>query len=109
VLVPRMLVTRPLVWLGTRSYSIYMVHALVVLFAEYFVRAVGPLRIAALDRLCAGLPATLNLVLALAAVLVVSHFTYLYVEVPGGKLFRNMLRSRPELVASPAPSARPLN
>src|SRR4051794_5704247 len=41
LLVPRMLVVKPLVWLGKRSYSIYMVHALVVLLAEYFVRAVG--------------------------------------------------------------------
>ncbi|MDE5446969.1 acyltransferase family protein [Bradyrhizobium sp. CSA207] len=109
VLVPRMLVARPLVWLGRRSYSVYMVHALVVLFAEYFVRALGHRPIAALDAICVGLPATLNLLLSLAAVLAVSHFTYLYVEIPGGKLFRNVLRSRPRFSASPAPSARPTN
>jgi len=109
VLVPRMLVARPLVWLGRRSYSVYMVHALVVLFAEYFVRAVGQRPIAALDSIWAGLPATLNLVVSLAAVFAVSHFTYRYVETPGGKLFRNMLRSRPEFSRSPAPSARPSN
>lgn len=109
VLVPRMLVARPLVWLGRRSYSIYMVHAIVVLLAEYFVRAIGPVRIAALDAICAGLPATLNLCLSLAAVLVVSHVTYLHVEIPGGKLFRTMLSGRPGLVGSAAPSARPLN
>ena len=109
VLVPRMLVVQPLVWLGRRSYSIYMVHALVVLFAEYFVRALGPRPIAALDSICPGLPASLNLVASLAAVLVVSHFTYLYVELPGSKLFRNVLRSRPGFSASPAPSARPSN
>ncbi|MFB9268770.1 acyltransferase family protein [Bradyrhizobium erythrophlei] len=102
VLVPRMLVARPLVWLGKRSYSVYMVHALVVLFAEYFVRAVGHRSIAALDSICAGLPATLNCAISLAAVLVVSHFTYLYVEIPGGKFVRQLLRSRPEFSRSRA-------
>ncbi|MGY3079923.1 peptidoglycan/LPS O-acetylase OafA/YrhL [Bradyrhizobium sp. LM6.10] len=109
LLVPRILVARPLVWLGRRSYSIYMVHALVVLFAEYFVRALGPRPIAALDSIWAGLPATLNLVVSLAAVLVVSHFSYLYIEVLGGKLLRNALGSRPDFSASPAPSARLTN
>lgn len=109
MLVPRMLVARPLVWVGRRSYSIYMVHALVVLFAEYFVRALGPRPIGALDSICAGLPATINLVVSLAAVFAVSHFTYLYVEIPGGKLFRNLLRTRPEFSTAPAPSARPSN
>jgi peptidoglycan/LPS O-acetylase OafA/YrhL len=109
-LVPRMLVAKPLVWLGRRSYSVYMVHALVVLFAEYFVRAVGARSINALDSACAGLPATLNLVVSLAAVLVVSNFTYLYVEIPGGKFVRQLFRSRrPEFSASPAASARPSN
>ena len=51
---------------------------------------VGPRSIAALDSISAGLPATLNLVVSLAAVLAVSHFTYLYVEIPGGKLLRNV-------------------
>ncbi|WP_245318360.1 acyltransferase [Bradyrhizobium sp. DOA1] len=106
LLVPRMLVTQPLVWLGRRSYSIYMVHALVVLMAEYFVRAVGAGRIAALDSSWAGLPATLNLVVSLAAVLAVSHFTYLYVEIPGGKLLRNVLGSSPDFAPSTARSAR---
>ena len=108
-LVPRMLVARPLVWLGQRSYSIYMVHALVVLFAEYFVRALGARRILALDSIQSGLPATLNLVVALAAVFVVSHYTYRYVEIPGGKFLRNLLGRRPGLSVSPAPSARLTN
>ena len=108
-LVPRMLVARPLVWLGQRSYSIYMVHALVVLFAEYFVRALGARRILALDSIQSGLPATLNLVVALAAVFVVSHYTYRYVEIPGGKFLRNLLGRRPGLSVAPAPSARLTN
>ncbi|WLB47967.1 acyltransferase [Bradyrhizobium ottawaense] len=106
LLVPRILVAKPLVWLGRRSYSIYMVHALVVLLAEYCVRAVGAGRIAALDSSWAGLPATLNLVVSLAAVLVVSHFTYLYVEIPGGKLLRNVFGSSPVFASSTARSAR---
>ncbi|WP_244430089.1 acyltransferase family protein [Bradyrhizobium liaoningense] len=106
LLVPRILVAKPLVWLGRRSYSIYMVHALVVLLAEYFVRAVGAGRIAALDSSWAGLPATLNLVVSLAAVLAVSHFTYLYVEIPGGKLLRNVFGSSPDFAPSTARSAR---
>ncbi|SPP97582.1 protein of unknown function [Bradyrhizobium vignae] len=41
--------------------------------------------------------------------LAVSHFTYLYVEIPGGRLMRNALGSRSDFSASPAPSARPTN
>ncbi|MFT4115735.1 acyltransferase family protein [Bradyrhizobium sp.] len=109
MLVPRMLVVKPLVWLGKRSYSIYMVHALVVLFAEYFVRAVGARRIAELDSVVPGLPATLNLVVALAAVFVVSHYTYRYIEIPGGKFLRNLFGSRSDFPAASAPSARLTN
>jgi peptidoglycan/LPS O-acetylase OafA/YrhL len=107
--VPQVLVARPLVWLGRRSYSIYMVHALVVLFAEYAVRALGPKTIPTLDSICPGLPASLNLVVSLAAVLAVSHFTYIYVEIPGGKLLRNVLRSRPDFAPSSARAARLTN
>ncbi len=109
LLVPRVLTTRPLVWLGQRSYSIYMVHALVVLFAEYFVRALGARRIVALDTIEPGLPATLNLVVALAAVFLVSNYTYRYVEIPGGKFLRNLLGGRSGLSVTPAPSARLTN
>ncbi len=108
-LVPRMLVAGPLVWMGRRSYSIYMVHALIVLLAEYFVRALGHRNIVALDSIFPGLPATVNLVVSLGAVLVVSHFTYLYVEIPGGKLLRNVFRGQPRFTTSPEPSARPSN
>lgn len=109
-LVPGILVARPLVWLGRRSYSVYMVHALVVLLAEYFVRAAGPRPVAALDSICGGLAATLNLVVVLVGVLVLSNFTYRYVEIPGGKLIRNLFRTAPEFSASSAtPSARPSN
>ena len=108
-LIPRMLVAGPLVWMGRRSYSIYMVHALIVLLAEYFVRALGHRNIAALDSILPGLPATANLVVSLAAVLVVSHFTYLYVEIGGGKLLRSVFGGQGRLTTSPEPSARPSN
>lgn len=108
-LVPRMLVAGPLVWMGRRSYSIYMVHALIVLLAEYFVRAVGHRNIVALDSIFPGLPATANLVVSLGVVLVVSHFTYFYIEIPGGKLLRNVFRSQARFTTSPEPSARPSN
>ena len=108
-LVPRMLVAGPLVWMGRRSYSIYMVHALIVLLAEYFVRAVGHRNIVSLDSIFPGLPASVNLVVSLGAVLAVSHFTYLYVEIPGGKLLRNVFKSQARFTTSPAPSARPSN
>lgn len=108
--VPRILVAKPLVWLGRRSYSVYMVHALVVLIAEYFVRAIGPRPVAALDSISGGLAATLNLAVVLAAVLILSHFTYLYIELPGSRLLRQIFRTTPDFSASPAaPSARPSN
>jgi peptidoglycan/LPS O-acetylase OafA/YrhL len=110
-LLRRVLVTAPLVWLGRRSYSVYMVHAFVVLLAEYFVRAVGSRPVAALDSICGGLAATLNLVVVLTAVLLLSDFTYRYVELPGGKLIRQLFRTSSDFSASSAaaPSARPSN
>lgn len=108
--VPRLLVAKPLVWLGARSYSIYMVHAFVVLLAEYFVRALGARPIAALDAVYPGLSTTLNLVVVLAAVLVLSNLTYRHVELPGGRLARNILGRIPSLSSPGAvPSARPSN
>lgn len=108
--VPKMLAVKPLVWLGKRSYSVYMVHALVVLFAEYFVRALGPRPIAAIDSLCGGLAATLNLVGVLAAVLIIADFTYRYVEIPGGKFLKQVFQKAPNRSPTPAtPSVRPSN
>ncbi|WP_246207807.1 acyltransferase family protein [Bradyrhizobium rifense] len=108
--VPPMLVARPLVWLGARSYSIYMVHAFVVLLAEYFVRALGARPVAALDAVYPGLSTTLNLVVVLAAVLVLSNLTFRYIELPGGRWTKNILGRIPNVSSSSAvPSARPSN
>jgi peptidoglycan/LPS O-acetylase OafA/YrhL len=106
--VPNLLVAKPLVWLGKRSYSIYMVHAFVILLAEYFVRAIGHRPIAALEAIYPGLAPTLNLVCLLVAVLVLSQFTYRYIELPGGRLIRNFFRRVPDFsTASTEPSTRP--
>ncbi|WP_375310683.1 acyltransferase [Bradyrhizobium sp. A5] len=88
---PRLLEWAPLVWLGRRSYSVYMVHAFVILLAEYFVRAMGPRPIAALDTICNGLAASLMLAIIVLAVLILSHLTYTLVEIPGGKLMNRWL------------------
>lgn len=89
---PQVLGWSPLVWLGRRSYSVYMVHAFVILLAEYFVRAVGPRPIAALDAICNGLAASLMLAIDVLAVLILSHLTYTFVELPGGRLMNRWLQ-----------------
>lgn len=89
---PRLLESAPLVWLGRRSYSVYMVHAFVILLAEYFVRAMGQRPIAALDGICSGLAATLMLALVLIAVLILSNLTYTLVELPGARLMKRWLQ-----------------
>ncbi|MFH1345056.1 MAG: acyltransferase [Pseudomonadota bacterium] len=83
---PTLLAVRPLVWLGKRSYSIYMVHAIVLVLAEYAIRAAGPRPVRALDTIADGAAATLLVVLVVAGVLLLSDFTYKHVELKGGKL-----------------------
>jgi peptidoglycan/LPS O-acetylase OafA/YrhL len=83
---PALLEVGPLVWLGKRSYSIYMVHAVVLVLAEYAIRAAGPRPIHALDSIIDGAAATLLVALVVAGVLVLSDFTYKQVELKGGKL-----------------------
>lgn len=83
---PALLAVRPLVWLGKRSYSIYMVHAIVLVLAEYAIRAAGPRPVRALDAIADGTAATLLVALIVAGVLLLSDFTYKHVELKGGKL-----------------------
>jgi peptidoglycan/LPS O-acetylase OafA/YrhL len=83
------------VWLGKRSYSIYMVHALVLVLLEYFARGVGLARFQSLDGLMSGLPSSLLLAVFIAAVLALSNLTYATIEVPGSRLFLGLLRPRP--------------
>jgi peptidoglycan/LPS O-acetylase OafA/YrhL len=91
-LLPRLLESKPLVWLGARSYSIYMVHAFVILLAEYAVRVVGPRPIEAIDSISPGLASTLTYGVIIVAVIVLSDFTYRLVEIPGGKFVRRLLQ-----------------
>lgn len=84
---PRLLATAPLVWLGKRSYSIYMVHAAVLVLAEYAVRAIGS---RPFDASSAG-SATVALGLFVLCVLIASSITYRYVEVRGGRLLLRIL------------------
>jgi peptidoglycan/LPS O-acetylase OafA/YrhL len=88
---PALLAVRPLVWLGKRSYSIYMVHAIVLVLAEYAIRAAGSRSIQALDSIADGAAATLLVALVVAGVLLLSDFTYKHVELKGGKLLLRIL------------------
>lgn len=105
--VPALLTIRPLLWLGQRSYSIYMVHAFVVLLAEYFVRAAGKPAVASLEAIHPGLAPTLNLLIVLGAVLALSQLTYRWIELPGSRLVRNIFHGAVAYSPAPAkPSAR---
>lgn len=88
---PGLLASAPLVWLGKRSYSIYMVHAIVLVLAEYAIRAVGPRSTQVLDSITPGAAATMWAVLVVTGVLVLSNLTYKYVELRGGRLFLRAL------------------
>jgi len=99
---PRLLATKTLVWAGKRSYSIYMVHAFVILLAEYGIRALGHRPINWLDTIYPGLAATLNLVVLIAAVLALSDLTYRWVEIPGGKLIKRWLQDDRSFAVVPA-------
>jgi peptidoglycan/LPS O-acetylase OafA/YrhL len=87
---PGVLAATPLVWLGKRSYSIYMVHAAVLLVLEYAVSAFGPQRLQKLDVLLPGLSATLTLMFLVTLVLALSELTFKYVEGPGSRIVRRL-------------------
>lgn len=93
-LLPKLLSVRPLVWLGKRSYSIYMVHALVLVLIQYFARGVGPARLQMVDNLLSGLAASLLLAVFVVAVLALSNFTYLRVEMPGSRFVLRLFSRR---------------
>lgn len=101
-IVGRALATGPLVWLGRRSYSIYMVHALVIILAEYACRGAGLARVHALDAAAHGALAWGSALLIVAAVLAASDVTVRYVEVPGSRALRRLLGGSER----PAPPAR---
>lgn len=92
---PHLLSIRPLVWLGKRSYSIYMVHALVLVLIEYFARAMGTHRFETLDHMLPGMAASLLLMILVASVLAISNLTFAYVEMPGSKAVVRLFNRAP--------------
>ena len=97
---PSLLSVKPLVWLGKRSYSIYMVHALVLVLIEYFSRGVGVRTFPMIDQFGSGIAASLLLSGYVVAVLALSNLTYANIEMPGSKAIVGLLARRPRVVAA---------
>lgn len=76
--------TKPLLYLGKISYSIYMVHVLISIFFGVFAERIMP-GIAGPNWNANGFGGDLLILPYLGAVIIISHFTYKYVERPGQK------------------------
>lgn len=120
--VSALMCSRPLVYLGMISLSIYVVHVWIIMRAGN-VAALAE-RLTGIDlvtyvadggarHLELALPPLASNLLALAIlaiVVLVSHVTYRYVELPGQTLFRGFAkRLSPVATASVAPDRAPLN
>lgn len=120
--VSALMCSRPLVYLGTISLSIYVVHVWIIMRAGN-VAALAE-RLTGIDlvtyvgdggqrHLELALPPLVANLLALAIlviVVLVSHVTYRYVELPGQTLFRGFAkRLSPVAAPSVAPDRAPLN
>ncbi|MCW2224049.1 peptidoglycan/LPS O-acetylase OafA/YrhL [Bradyrhizobium japonicum] len=81
--IPRLLSVRALVWLGRRSYSIYMIQAFVIVIAQNFLDVLGPGRIGKIDAALSGQASSVALAVLLAVVLFSADVTYRWVEGPG--------------------------
>ena len=96
--------SRPLVYLGTISLSIYVVHVWIIMRAGNvaalaerltgldFVTYVAEGDSRHLELALPPLAANLLALLVVAGVVLVSHFTYRYVELPGQALFRRLAK-----------------
>ncbi len=107
--------SRPLVYLGTISLSIYVVHVWIIMRAGNVAAlaerltgldlvtyvAEGDLR--HLELALSPLAANLLALLVVAGVVLVSHFTYRYVELPGQALFRRLAKRLSPAVTGPGP------
>lgn len=85
----------PCIWLGTVSYSIYMVHMIVLLPFEAFLRIV--LHAPKTEQYGIEIDPLLGTglsVVYVACVLVLASFTYRFIEAPGREWGRELLRSR---------------
>lgn len=91
---PRLLSPRPLVWLGERSYSIYMTHAAVLIFFEVGIGKLFGQRFQTASELASGTVASVMLVAMIVVVLIVSDFTYAHIEKPGSRLVRRWLEPK---------------
>jgi peptidoglycan/LPS O-acetylase OafA/YrhL len=84
----RALLWRPIVWLGTISYSLYMAQGAVIWFAEAFLRAavhLGHQPVPAGGRTLLAVPpevGTPALVMTVAVILGVAHLSYVWIERP---------------------------
>lgn len=82
----RWLSAAPLVWLGQRSYSIYMIHSTIIVLAEYACRGIGIARLGALNAALHGAVA-LALMLGIGGlVLLLSDLSLKFIEKPGSRL-----------------------
>jgi peptidoglycan/LPS O-acetylase OafA/YrhL len=81
--VPRLLSVQPLVWLGQRSYSIYMVQALILGIAQNVLDLLGAGRVGKIDAALSGQASSAALLILLTAVLVFADFTYRRIEGSG--------------------------
>jgi peptidoglycan/LPS O-acetylase OafA/YrhL len=89
----KLLQSRPLVLLGTLSYSVYMTHVFLLSVLNIFSKLVAKLGLGqqlnwSTPESSAGGAGSVSLLLGfIGLVLVVSHFTYRYVEVPCQRFF----------------------
>jgi len=71
----------PMVWLGERSYGMYMVHSVVIIMIKHRVLAIDDLWLR-----------TAMLLPYLAAVVILAHFLYRYVEMPAAAWVKQRVR-----------------
>lgn len=108
----RWLDSAPLVWLGRVSYSVYMVHAAVLIVFERLIsKLLRPesVQLAGHDyptQLTTAAEGTAFLLVYIVVVLIVSHFTYAWIEHPFRERSR-ALATRWFGVRSPASTSRP--
>lgn len=82
--ISKMMSIKPMLHLGKISYSIYLVHMVISAFFAIFAERLMP-GLAGPDWNVTGLGGDLLLIPYLLVVVVLSHFTYHYIEVPGQK------------------------